>query len=1620
MKKLLLYLVAIITLGTMSVDALAATKPVYIQAPTSNWTELRIWWDGTDATKTAQGMGYDKNGSDGKSFPDLLSSDTFKNVGATKVTGSDGNAYFKIELDESVNKVEVNYQDSNNNAVYNLSSFKFFEKAIAFNSNKYNSDGKALSVLFPSQGQDLTKNQFNIRINNSTWQGRKSADAEGSYTYENLNLTTASVNIQVFDKQSTEVYYSISGNQDITPGTAITPTLVSGSGIGNTITIQDFDISSTYSIKLTYKGDGKVTILVTKNQGETPGTDYSSYVAKWKAQGTGWGNEYTQNFTKEGIATFEVKTGNLENGFNLVIVHGNTSEYLYSGSAVQFEVEDGAVNDVTFGKAEGNNYIQVKDGLNKTFTVTINYPAKTILVSSGPVVDTYSWFPIVNGVKAEWTDSSNLSYTAASLDSFAVGLYKNYETTPTKTYGLNSTTVSGSANYTFKAGETAVTVNKGDYQDFTFTVTPGNGTAPDIDNVTVAVTSKLKDRYTWKPFVGSTYDGSTEEEWTSQSNGTYTFTAASLDGFGINLYKNGDLVAHYGHSKNTMGATEANHTLYKGNEPVAINNDGYQDFTFTFTPGEITSIPNDIKVNLTSTNKGDIVTGRAIYLGGTEGFATVDGVALKGGWDNYKDDANKLTDNGDGTYSKEVSLVDKTEFAVFIEGKSYSPGSGTNRFWLNSYVSKWDLDERATDYSMLIKKDFAKAIVTVWFEDGKPKMSVTDPDAFPVTVYFVNRAGWGKDTNGNQTTTPRCMNWTDKDVPEKFNNGIEFPGENMTKVGDSAEEDALKHQILGANYFRWKDDVWKFTLSNKYNEDGTFYRPKVIFSTGGDIDINQTRNLFLVANGIYTNAAGQNESDVKASELLPARIINDEGEVEVYPNTFHNTKYSTIYTSDPGFLRWAKAWTSSNTQRIGIQLTYEKDGETFTCTGLPGSTTMVRTIIGGKEFLRLDIAEDVIPDQTKVKELIIWELSGIGAYGSISLNEDGTFTVSGNPGVTHKLGNDDSGEEYTENGTDQTKDGKHHANSSDHHECFFSDCPLVFTNVYFRNGFVYNRDGIHSILEEVKPDALYIVSRGTGVGEDGVDHDFTLEGYPGTKLTINGVEKQAYRINATELLGRPQYVIPDVPYQAYFSFVGVFNNYTEADGTITTDKHILYAFPFENNLWTNDKPLYPGKPEAISADDNGFYSINRNGQEYDYYNVTVDWLTPAVSIAPAKQNAEFMLAIPNADTGVLEPRQNGFLYMYAMADNEYPVDPYTGEILYKDEETGKLQPVTEPSELRSRLCVVKYNKNIADEGFFDNVTVSMTRTNDYERYFRNNTANKPAYVLSTVDGEGYVRSGKALHAHKTPKGEAETGNKYRDVHLRAHTAGVAIVRITQDKAVTLSDGATYNPTEYAFPVRILPTPSSIGLELNGHGIYALDATGNLDLDPMTGQAPSYTYGVKCDNYEDTKTPGQTWSRERIKMEPNGCAYEVEDNNGQMMQTVKIYWDYEKPAEASRSRRSVVEAQASALTAYDVYYPIAFTEEQRFSRTHAISETKLKAHDNTVYMQIVHNGVVSPVYTVTVNAGENVSTDVNEVEVAEEVEPVYYNLNGVRVNGENLAKGIYVKVTGNRTEKIYVK
>ena len=58
-----------------------------------------------------------------------------------------------------------------------------------------------------------------------------------------------------------------------------------------------------------------------------------------------------------------------------------------------------------------------------------------------------------------------------------------------------------------------------------------------------------------------------------------------------------------------------------------------------------------------------------------------------------------------------------------------------------------------------------------------------------------------------------------------------------------------------------------------------------------------------------------------------------------------------------------------------------------------------------------------------------------------------------------------------------------------------------------------------------------------------------------------------------------------------------------------------------------------------------------------------------------------------------------------------------------------------------------------------------------------------------------------------------------------------------------------------------------------------------------------------------------------------------------------------------------------------------------------------------------------IYEVT---GSNSGVEEVSVEAEEVVAPVYYNLNGVRVNAENLTPGIYVKVVGEKATKVIVK
>ena len=80
--------------------------------------------------------------------------------------------------------------------------------------------------------------------------------------------------------------------------------------------------------------------------------------------------------------------------------------------------------------------------------------------------------------------------------------------------------------------------------------------------------------------------------------------------------------------------------------------------------------------------------------------------------------------------------------------------------------------------------------------------------------------------------------------------------------------------------------------------------------------------------------------------------------------------------------------------------------------------------------------------------------------------------------------------------------------------------------------------------------------------------------------------------------------------------------------------------------------------------------------------------------------------------------------------------------------------------------------------------------------------------------------------------------------------------------------------------------------------------------------------------------------------------------------------------------------------------------------------ELKAGKQTLRIRDVNTYAPSGLRISTIRLASQAGVD--NVTVDADVEPVYYNLNGVRMTGNNLLPGVYVKVAGGKTTKIIVK
>ncbi len=149
--------------------------------------------------------------------------------------------------------------------------------------------------------------------------------------------------------------------------------------------------------------------------------------------------------------------------------------------------------------------------------------------------------------------------------------------------------------------------------------------------------------------------------------------------------------------------------------------------------------------------------------------------------------------------------------------------------------------------------------------------------------------------------------------------------------------------------------------------------------------------------------------------------------------------------------------------------------------------------------------------------------------------------------------------------------------------------------------------------------------------------------------------------------------------------------------------------------------------------------------------------------------------------------------------------------------------------------------------------------------------------------------------------------------------------------------------------------------------------------------------------------------------------------------IRIFFRIENGPQQAPARRSVIRREASSLEK-DGVYPLAdgMTQYslQNTLNTQKLGLTKDSTEPANVTMQVEQNGVLGKPQNVNVYAvkPDNMPTEIEEIEAEEifdevegvDADAVVYDLNGFRVNSENLVPGVYVVVKGDKTEKILVK
>ena len=545
----------------------------------------------------------------------------------------------------------------------------------------------------------------------------------------------------------------------------------------------------------------------------------------------------------------------------------------------------------------------------------------------------------------------------------------------------------------------------------------------------------------------------------------------------------------------------------------------------------------------------------------------------------------------------------------------------------------------------------------------------------------------------------------------------------------------------------------------------------------------------------------------------------------------------------------------------------------------------------------------------------------------------------------------------------------------DDYTCTNDDRVLAFQNVTYVNGGIYKRGQAEpdNIYEVMKPSKVEIYSAGAGLY------------LPPVSTTGNKIAVPSRELAADENLC---YTFEGVTVDSDFKFKVQIGENT-------------YWYVYDPNTTTNMRPMQRYNANSTEAENfSGYYHI-QNPSSYSHiekYNITFDWLNHDVYVVPVGNEPGFRMQH-------LDPQ----FFDY----NHYVVRGLPDEGSWNF--GGKNEPITTVAMPSTALLVSHADafggSTSINEDHFAAVNVTVAPKADYSQYFSSGTKNKQAVIgkLAPLTAEdGTFTANRSVADVK-----AFTAGHY--------TVGVESGNIEENGAVI------FKRQRANFDMIVTPTVESIGLTINGNLIVPEFTDGDYTYVPDA--KPLYVVVDPTKVYTSGNLNGT-----QIKWDPAKRTYMhayMADND-----QVEVYYriDAKQGEEPQAQARSIVRREASAdapdVNAGTGVVPEGYTKYDIYNSLNNdnLGLTEGSTEPAQVSFVVKQNGIVGHPQTVNVYAAlpANVPTAVEEIELpedevlgAEGVE-VVYDINGIRVDAENLAPGVYVVVKGDKTEKVYIK